>query len=107
MAWVVLLLSGILEAGWAVALKLSHGFTRLGWTVTFLVTAALSFAGLAWAMRYLPVGTAYAVWTGIGALIAAVIGMVWLGDGVSALRITSLVLIVAGIVGLKLAASAA
>ena len=76
MAWIVLVLSGVLEAGWAVSLKLSEGFSRLGPTLSFLVLAAASFAGLAWAMRELPVGAAYAVWTGIGAAITAVIGMV-------------------------------
>lgn len=103
MPWVVLIISGVLEAGWAVALKLSHGFSRLLPSVVFLVLAGLSFAGLAWAMRSLPAGTAYAVWTGIGAALTAVIGMVWLGDGVSTLKILSLVLIVSGVIGLNLA----
>jgi len=105
MAWIVLVLSGVLEAGWAVSLKLSEGFSRLGPTLSFLVLAAASFAGLAWAMRELPVGAAYAVWTGIGAAITAVIGMVWLGDQVSALKVVSLVLVVSGVIGLNLAGS--
>lgn len=103
MAWVVLIVSGVFEAGWAVSLKLSNGFTRLGWTVAFAVTALISFAGLAWAMKQLPAGTAYAVWTGIGAALTAVIGMIWLGDGVSTLKLVSLGLIVSGVVGLNLA----
>lgn len=106
MAWVVLLLSGILEAGWAIALKLSDGFTRLMPSVAFVVFGAVSFAGLAWALRSLPAGTAYAVWTGIGAALTAMIGMVWLGEAVSTVKIISVVLIVAGVVGLNLADAA-
>ncbi|GGJ00589.1 molecular chaperone [Saccharopolyspora subtropica] len=103
MAWIVLMLSGVLEAGWAISLKLSHGFTRLVPTVSFLVMAVLSFAGLAYAMRVLPAGPAYAVWTGIGVALTAIIGMVWLGDGFSVLRTVSIVLIIAGVIGLNLA----
>lgn len=103
MAWFVLIVSGVLEAGWAVSLKLSDGFSRLWPTVSFAVFAAVSLAGLAWAMKYLPVGTAYAVWTGIGTAMTAIIGIVWLHDGVSTLKIVSIVLIVAGVVGLNLA----
>ncbi|WP_086827679.1 multidrug efflux SMR transporter [Allokutzneria sp. NRRL B-24872] len=106
MAWIVLIVSGVLEAGWAVALKLSDGFSRLWPTVTFAVLATASFAGLAWAMKQLPAGPAYAVWTGIGAAITAVIGMVWLGDGVSVLKIASIMLIIGGVVGLQLAGGA-
>lgn len=102
MAWLVLIVSGLFEAGWAVSLKLSHGFTRLWPAVSFAVFAALSLAGLALALRELPVGPAYAAWTGIGAAVTAVIGMLWLDDGVSVLRIVSIVLIVAGVVGLNL-----
>lgn len=107
MAWVVLILSGVLEAGWAISLKASEGFSRLWPTLSFLVLAALSFLGLAYALRTLPVGTAYAVWTGIGASITAVVGMAVLGETVSVLKLVSLVLIVAGIVGLNLAENAA
>ncbi|WP_030106626.1 DMT family transporter [Actinoalloteichus caeruleus] len=102
MAWVVLIVSGIFESAWAISLKLSNGFTRLWPSVSFVVFAVISFAGLAWAMRELPVGPAYAVWVGIGAALTAVIGMVWLGDGVSTLKIISLLLIVAGVIGLNL-----
>lgn len=107
MAWLVLILSGVLEAGWALSLKASEGFSRLWPTVSFLVLAALSFLGLAYALRTLPVGTAYAVWTGIGASITAVVGMAVLGETVSVLKLVSLVLIVAGIIGLNLAENAA
>ncbi|MCP3799238.1 multidrug efflux SMR transporter [Allokutzneria sp. A3M-2-11 16] len=106
MAWVVLIVSGVLEAGWAVALKLSDGFSRLWPTVTFAVLATASFGGLAWAMKQLPAGPAYAVWTGIGAALTAVIGMVWLNDGVSTLKIVSILLIIGGVVGLQLAGGA-
>lgn len=103
MAWVVLMLSGVLEAGWAISLKLSGGFSRLWPSVLFLVLAPISFAGLAWAMRVLPAGPAYAVWTGIGAALTAVVGMIWLGDGVTVVKVVSLVLIVSGVIGLNLA----
>ncbi len=103
MAWVVLMISGVLEAGWAISLKLSDGFSKLWPSVSFLVLATASFAGLAWAMRELPAGPAYAVWTGIGAALTAVIGMMFLGDGVSVLKIVSLVLIVGGVIGLNIA----
>lgn len=106
MAWIVLVLSGLLEAGWAISLKLSHGLTRLGPSVAFAVFGTVSFAGLTWALRALPAGTAYAVWTGIGAALTAVIGMVWLGESASALKIISVVLIVAGVVGLNLGGTA-
>ncbi|MCI2419640.1 multidrug efflux SMR transporter [Saccharopolyspora sp. K220] len=102
MAWIILMVSGVFEAGWAISLKLSHGFSRLVPTVSFLVLAAVSFAGLAYAMRVLPAGPAYAVWTGIGAAMTAVVGMVWLGDGFSVLKLVSIVLIVAGVIGLNL-----
>ena len=103
MAWAVLIVSGFFEAGWAVALKLSDGFSRLWWTVAVAVFALICFAGLAWARKQLPAGPAYAVWTGIGAALTAVIGMVWLGDGVSTLKLVSLGLIVSGVIGLNLA----
>ena len=100
MAWLVLVVSGLLEAGWALSLKASDGFTRLGPSVAFGVLLAASMAGLAWSLRTLPVGVAYAVWTGIGAAVTAIVGMVWLGELVSVGKVLSLVLVVAGIVGL-------
>lgn len=102
MAWVVLILSGLLEAGWALSLKASEGFSRLGPTIAFAILLALSMAGLGFALRTLPVGVAYAVWTGIGAVVTAVAGMIWLGELVSVGKIVSILLIVAGIVGLHL-----
>lgn len=102
MAWLVLIVSGVLEAGWALSLKASEGFTRLGPTIAFLVLLALSMLGLGYALRTLPVSVAYAVWTGIGAVVTATVGMAVLGEAASVGKIVSIVLIVAGIVGLRL-----
>ena len=102
MAWIVLTLSGLLETVWAAALSASHGFSRLRPTLLFVIAAALSMAGLSYAMRSIPIGTGYAVWVAIGAVGTAVYGMVALGDPVSAGRIVCLGLIVSGVVGLKL-----
>jgi len=101
-AWTYLIIAGLLEFVWAVGLKQSNGLTKPGPAVVTIVAALLSMYLLSLAMRVLPVGTAYAVWTGIGAVGAAVIGMVWLGESREFWRIVSLVLIVGGIVGLKI-----
>lgn len=101
-AWLVIVVAGIFETGFAVALKLSHGMTRLWPTVGFAVCALTSFALLTVALRKLEVGAAYAVWTGIGAAGAAVVGMAFLGDGVSTLKLVSIGLILAGVIGLNL-----
>ncbi len=103
MAWLVLLLSGLLETVWAIALKQSDGLSRPGWVVVFAVTAGASLYGLAWALRDLPVGTAYAVWTGTGAVGAAIAGVVFLGEAATVLRALGIALIVGGIVALRLA----
>ncbi|ROS76698.1 multidrug efflux SMR transporter [Cellulomonas sp. PhB143] len=103
MAWIVLVVSGALEAGWALSLKASEGFSRLWPSVGFVVLLAASMLGLSYALRTLPVGTAYAVWVGIGATLTAVLGVVLLGESLSVLKVVSLVLIVAGVVGLNLA----
>ena len=102
MAWLIILAAGIFETGFAVSLKLSEGMTRLWPTVSFAACALMSFALLTVALRRLEVGAAYAVWTGIGAAGAAVTGMVFLGDAVSALKLTSIGLVLAGVIGLKL-----
>jgi quaternary ammonium compound-resistance protein SugE len=102
-AWVVLVVAGLFEAGWAISLKQSEGFTKLVPSLVFAVTFLISLGGLAWALKQLPVGTAYAVWTGIGAAVTAVIGMIWFGDGVSVLKLLSIALIVSGVIGLNLA----
>ncbi|NDJ59198.1 quaternary ammonium compound efflux SMR transporter SugE [Enterobacteriaceae bacterium 4M9] len=104
MSWLVLLIAGLLEVVWAVGLKYTHGFSRLVPSVITVVAMVVSMALLAWAMKTLPVGTAYAVWTGIGAVGAAVAGIVLLGESASLMRIASLTLIVVGIIGLKVSA---
>ncbi|WP_153397305.1 DMT family transporter [Ornithinicoccus halotolerans] len=102
MAWLVLVVSGVLEAVWAVALDRSQGFTRWGPSLLFVVALAASMAGLALALRTLPVGTAYAVWVAIGAVGTALYGMAALGEPVTAARLLCLLLVVAGVVGLKI-----
>ena len=99
--WVLLVLAGLLEVVWALALKYSDGFTRLMPSVVTVVAAAASFWLLATAMRHLPAGTAYAVWTGIGALGVAVLGILWLGESTAPLKLAGIGLIVAGIAALK------
>ena len=102
MSWLLLVLAGLLEVGWAVGLKDTDGFTRL-WPSVFTVVAMAGSVGLlGLALRHLPLGTAYAVWTGIGTVGTAVLGMVLLGEPAGALRLLSIGLIVAGIAGLKL-----
>ena len=103
MAWVILIVSGLLEAGWALSLKASDGLSKLWPSVAFFVLLVASMAGLMIALKTLPVGPAYAVWVGIGAVVTAIIGMIAFGDPVSALAIGSIVLIIAGVVGLQLA----
>lgn len=98
----MLVVSGVLEAVWAAALGESRGLTRPGPTVLFLVSLAASMAGLAYALRSIPVGTGYAVWVGIGVVGAAGYGILALGEPASVLRIGCLLLIVGGVVGLKL-----
>jgi quaternary ammonium compound-resistance protein SugE len=101
------IVAGLFETAFAVSLKLSDGFGRLGWTLSFLACAAVSFTLLSIGLRSLPVGSAYAVWTGIGAAGTAVVGMVFLRDPVTTLRLLSILLIVAGVVGLNLSPSSA
>ncbi|KAF0814994.1 Quaternary ammonium compound-resistance protein SugE [Andreprevotia sp. IGB-42] len=101
--WISLILAGLFEVAWALALKASHGFSKPMPTLLFAVTAAASMALLAYAMKHLPVGTAYAIWTGIGAVGTVILGIFWFGDPVNAMRIVSILLILAGIVGLKIA----
>lgn len=102
MSWFILIVAGVLEVGWAVGLKYTVGFTRLWPSVFTLVTMAGSVGLLGLALRQLPLGTAYAVWTGIGTVGTAVAGMIMLGESAGALRLLSIGLIVAGIVGLKM-----
>jgi quaternary ammonium compound-resistance protein SugE len=103
MAWVSLLFAGLFEIVWAWAMKASDGFTKPWAVILMLATMGLSFALLAHAMRALPLGTAYAIWTGIGALGAFAVGILVLGEPATALRILAAVLILSGIVLMKLA----
>ncbi|WP_052284674.1 quaternary ammonium compound efflux SMR transporter SugE [Kluyvera genomosp. 1] len=104
MSWIILFVAGLLEVVWAVGLKYTHGFSRLVPSVITIAAMVVSMAMLSWAMKSLPVGTAYAVWTGIGAVGAAITGILLLGESASPMRIASLALIVMGIIGLKLSA---
>ena len=104
MSWIILVVAGLLEVVWAIGLKYTHGFTRLTPSIITVTAMIVSIALLSWAMRTLPVGTAYAVWTGIGAVGGAITGILLLGESASLARIASLALIVAGIIGLKLSA---
>ena len=105
MAWLVLFVAGLFEIGWAIGLKYTHGFTRLWPSVATLTAMAASVLLLGVAMKELPVGTAYAVWTGVGAVGTAVLGIVLFGDSASLPRLVCLALIAGGITGLKIASS--
>jgi quaternary ammonium compound-resistance protein SugE len=105
-AWLLVVLAGLLETGFAVCLKLSHGFTRLVPTVLFAVFALGSFGLLTLSLRELEVGPAYAVWTGLGAAGTVIVGMAWLNEAVSVLKLVSVVLVVAGVIGLQLSGGA-
>jgi len=107
MAWVSLFIAGLFEIGWAVGLKYTDGFTRLWPTLGTAAAMIVSLVFLEYSLRTLPVGTAYAVWVGIGAVGTAVLGMVLLGESREPLRLACLVLIVAGVIGLKLVTPAA
>ncbi|WP_246795545.1 DMT family transporter [Burkholderia perseverans] len=102
MSWILLFVAGLLEIAWAAGMKTSEGFTRLWPSVFTVVTALGSFALLAVAMRQLPLGTAYAVWTGIGVVGAFVVGIVLMGEAVTFMRVASALLIVLGLLGLKM-----
>ncbi|QIN81277.1 quaternary ammonium compound efflux SMR transporter SugE [Rubrobacter tropicus] len=105
MTWVLLFIAGVFEIGFALGLKYSEGFSRLWPTLGMLAAGALSFYLLSTAMKSLPAGTAYAVWTGIGAAGTAIIGILLLGESANVLQVLSLALIVAGVVGLRLTSS--
>jgi quaternary ammonium compound-resistance protein SugE len=102
LAWMLLIAAGLLEIVWSTSMKASQGFTKLHFTSITLVAAALSFWLLGLSLRQLPVGTAYAVWTGVGAVGAAVLGIVFFGEPLTLARIGCITLIVLGILGLKL-----
>ncbi|NHZ80922.1 quaternary ammonium compound efflux SMR transporter SugE [Massilia sp. CCM 8695] len=104
MAWIYLFVAGLLEVAWAVGLKYTHGFSRLVPSVLTLAAMAGSVGLLGLALRHLPLGTAYAIWTGIGTVGTAIFGMLVLGEPAGAMRLGCIALIVAGILGLKLLA---
>ena len=103
MAWIILVLAGLFEVGWAIGLKYTEGFTRLWPTVWTVLAMAMSLWLLGIAMKTLPVGTAYSVWVGVGAFGTVILGIVLLGEPANAGRLISVALIIAGIIGLKLA----
>jgi len=106
MAWLLLVLAGLFEVGWAIGLKYTEGFTRLWPSVGTGLAMVISVVLLGVAMKSLPVGTSYAVWVGVGAVGTAILGMVLFGEPATVARLASLGLIVAGIIGLKLATPA-
>jgi quaternary ammonium compound-resistance protein SugE len=101
-AWIQLVIAGLFEVAWAVGIKYTEGFSRLVPSALTVVGMIASFWFLSRALRVIPVGTGYAIWTGIGAVGAAIFGMIWLGEARTAARIASLLMIVGGIVALKL-----
>ena len=105
MAWLAVVTAGVLEVGFATMLKLSNNFTKTWPSIGFLVFASGSFSLLAWSLKVLPIGTAYAVWTGIGAAGTAVLGMVFFKDPVSVARITAIAFIITGVVLLNFSSS--
>lgn len=102
MNWIILLLAGVFEFGWTIGLKYSDGFTRLWPSVLTLLAMIISFIGLGWAMKTLPVGTAYSVWVGVGVVGTVILGAVLFNESLGPMRIASILLILAGIIGLKL-----
>lgn len=103
MNWFILIVAGLFEIGWAIGLKYTEGFTKLWPTIGTVVSMMVSVLLLGLAMKTLPVGTAYAVWVGIGAIGTAILGIVLFGESMAVLKLVSLCLICAGIIGLKLA----
>ncbi|WP_078327497.1 DMT family transporter [Mycobacteroides salmoniphilum] len=103
MAWIVLLISGVLEAVWATALGRSEGFSRLVASIVFVIALIASMFGLAWAMRVLPLGTAYAVWVGVGATLTVAYAMVTGMESASLPKLACIAVIIIGVIGLKLA----
>lgn len=102
MAWFYLILAGLSEIVWAYGLKMTHGFTHLSWSIITIIFMIVSFYLFAKAMKQIPIGTAYAVFTGIGAAGTAVIGIIFLNEDANFLKIASLLVLISGIIGLKL-----
>lgn len=107
MAWIYLFIAGLLEIVWAFSMKQSDGFTKLGPSLVTLVAMVASFGLLSLSMKTLPLGTAYTIWTGIGAIGAFVVGILWLNEGVHPMRVAAVGLIVAGLVLMRLAPTGA
>jgi quaternary ammonium compound-resistance protein SugE len=105
MSWLLLILAGLFEIGWGIGLKYTEGFTRLWPSIGTALAMVVSLALLGVAMKSLPVGTAYAVWVGVGAVGTVILGIVLFGEPANTLRLVSVALIIGGIVGLKLASS--
>lgn len=105
MAWTCLVVAGLLEIGWAVGLKYTEGFSKLWPSVATGIAMIVSFVLLSYALKTIPIGTGYAVWTGIGAAGTAIIGMIYLGEPREALRVLCIALIIVGVVGLKFAST--
>jgi len=105
MAWIALIVAGLFEVVWAYAMKLSNGFTNLTYSVVTIVMMMASFGLLSFAMRTLPLGTAYTIWTGIGAVGAFIVGIVFLNEHLSVMRVLAAILIVSGLVLMKLSSS--
>lgn len=106
MAWVILVIAGLFETGWAIGLKYTEGFTRLWPTIWTILAMIVSLWLLGIAMKTLPVGTAYSIWVGVGAIGTVILGIVLLGEPANAGRLISITFIIAGIIGLKLASPA-
>jgi quaternary ammonium compound-resistance protein SugE len=106
MAWIILVLAGLFEVGWAIGLKYTEGFTRLWPTVWTAVAMIISLWLLSLAMKSLPIGTAYSIWVGVGSVGTVILGIVLLGEPMNAARLISIMLITAGLIGLKLATPA-
>lgn len=105
MAWIILVIAGLLEVVWAAAMKQSDGFTRLQPSIVTLVAMLGSFSLLAWSMRVLPLGTAYTIWTGIGAVGAFLIGVLFMGESLTMMRLLAAGLIVGGLILMRLSAT--
>ena len=101
MAWIALFFAGLFEIAWATAMKQSDGFTRIWPTIVMVVTMLLSFGLLAWSLRVLPLGTAYMIWTGIGAVGAFIVGITFFGESLTVSRVVAAMLIVSGLVLMK------
>ena len=102
MAWIILVVAGLFEVGWAIGLKYTEGFTRLWPTIWTVLAMIISLCMLGIAMNSLPVGTAYSIWVGVGAVGTVILGVLLLGEPANAARLVSVALIIAGIIGLKL-----